>query len=292
MTPTIKTKKNRRIFHNRTAKNAYHNFQRDVPILESIFKKHPHLFVSFHEYKKDGFDDMNKLLRTNQLLVGTDDKSPTEIPTHRALVRKVYAALSGEAPVYQKLLYLANAIQNLFSLFELYKPHQRHPLPVLYRGTNVPILQGKTVSIPMFQSCSKLYDVAILFQGCSLQGPCCLYVLHVDPKVQYIPLYYSLNGTTISETYTMSEHEILLEPFVEYKLRKTYKKDFSLSKLKHCPYDSAPSTVTLDVYEVDVFPPPEGARSAFHSFFRRILKGRGAMNRVLSALDTAYAIKY
>jgi len=291
MTPATKTKKNRRIFRNRTTKNAYHNFQRDVPLLESIFKKHPHLFSAFRYYKGNGYEDINNLLRNHEIVVQTDQKSPKEIPTHRALVRKVYAALSDEAPVYRKLLYTANAIQNLFSLFELYKPHQLHPLPVLYRGTDIPVPQGKTVSIPMFQSCSKAYDIAISFQGCSVaRGPCCLYVLHVDPKVQYIPLYWS--DDAISETYTMSEHEILLEPFVEYKLRKTYKQEFSLSDLKHCPYDRTSSAVVLDVYEVDVRPPPEGARSAFQSFFRRILKGRGAMDRVLSALQTDYAIKY
>jgi hypothetical protein len=230
------------------------------------------------------------LLHNNELLVKPDEEIPTIIPTHRALIRKVYAALSDEAPVYRKLLYTANAIHNLFLLFELYKPHRVHPLPVLYRGTDVPVSQGKKVSIPMFQSCSKSYDIAISFQGCSVtRGPCCLYVLHVDPKVQYIPFYWS--DDAIFESYASSEHEIVLEPFVEYKLRKMYKQEFSLSELKHCYYDDTPSTVVLDVYEVDVFPPPEGARSTFQSFFARLLKGRAAMDRVLSVLQTDYTIK-
>ena len=53
----VLTKKNNvkrrrtRKFKNVTPTSTYHNYQRDVPILESIFKKYPSLFDAFISYK-------------------------------------------------------------------------------------------------------------------------------------------------------------------------------------------------------------------------------------------------
>jgi len=303
----VLTKKNNvkrrrtRKFKNITPANMYHNFQRDVPILNTIFKKYPSLFNAMSFYKGNGYRDINGFLKKNEIKFNNHEDIPKDIFIKKPNVHKIYeTCLNNSNKHYCKLLCTIEYIQNLFTLFDKYIPHQIHPLPRLYRGItqsfhksiNEPdLLQtNNPISIPYFQSCTKSYQMALGFQGCSMFGPCCMYILHVSPDVHYIPMYW-WNNNKLSETYNYSEYEILLEPFVEYKLRKMYKKEFSASEMKHCKYDNTPSTFQIDVYEIDVLPPPKGSRDTFYSFYKKIMKQPSTIDKYIDIKETIYTIK-
>jgi hypothetical protein len=296
----IQKKSQTRKFKNIKKKNIYHNFQRDVPILESIFQKYPHLLSSYSSYKQNGYQDINYFLRNEEISLQEKEKLPKQIPTDKEQIKTLYSSYYGNPnKIYAKLLYTLTQIKNLFTIFDKYKPYGIHPVPLLYRGiTQSPdqympdstlFKKEKPLSIPYFQSCSKSYQIALSFQGCSVMGPCCLYILHVRPDVQCVPFYWQQNAS-LSESFTSSEYEILVEPFVEYKLRKTYKQEFSASDITNCPYDRIPPTFLIDVYELDVLPPPKGARDFINTFYKKVLKGIPTLQKYIHVGKTDFII--
>jgi hypothetical protein len=111
-------------------------------------------------------------------------------------------------------------------------------------------------------------------------------VLYISKDILYLPLFWTVNATPtpagslsyqpLSEGYDDSEFEILIEPYVKYKLRKTYKKEFDISKIKVCPYDIT-DKLELQVFEIDVLPPDTNAYDRIMSLYKNIKKGYNAM---------------
>jgi len=267
--------------------NAYHNFVRDGEILNNMFTKSPHLFATYRFCKFGIYDDIRRLLEGYTVSTKEEDEYyPEDFVASTPKLQALFTTyLDNSDKVYAKVLTIVNHIQNLFTLLDKFTPYRIHPLPVLYRGIQrVPgstwepdaLLNGEPISLNYFQSCSKSYQIALSEQRYGEYGPCCIYVLHLSPDVKYLPVFGTsdeLEKKRISESYHGSNHEILIEPYVQYKLRKQYTKEFSASDLIFANYGSVPSTFSIQVYEVDVLPPPEDARTRFDAFYKQMCKG-------------------
>jgi len=272
-----------RKFKNFPPANAYHNFVRDVPILNEIFQKYPHLLASYENYKGNTYYAINKFLRNNTVTTG--EYYSEDLVTNKPKLQALYTTyLDHSDKVYAKVLSIVNDIQNLLTLMDKFKPYTNHSLPILYRGVQrVPgstrepdaLLKGEPTTVEYFQSCSKSYHTALSFQGHG-EYPCCIYVLHLSPDVKYLPMFWTDREEgkgKMRESYTHSEHEILIEPYVQYTLRKQYVKEFSVSELTNVRYDGVPPTISVQVYEVDVLPPPVDARARLDAFYKQMCKG-------------------
>jgi hypothetical protein len=281
---TSMKKNTTRKFKNFPPANAYHNFVRDVPILNEIFQKYPHLLASYENYKGNTYYAINKFLRNNTVTTG--EYYSEDLVTNKPKLQALYTTyLDHSDKVYAKVLTIVNHIQNLFTLLDKFTPYRIHPLPVLYRGIQrVPgstwepdaLLNGEPISLNYFQSCSKSYQIALSEQRYGEYGPCCIYVLHLSPDVKYLPMFWTDREEgkgKMRESYTHSEHEILIEPYVQYTLRKQYVKEFSVSELTNVRYDGVPPTISVQVYEVDVLPPPVDARARLDAFYKQMCKG-------------------
>lgn len=296
---TKQKRKTRRLFQNVNKDNAYHSYKHLEPIVLHLFDTHPHLLTSYNAYKGFEYVSINSFMKDTCMTLSFDGKSPTlspesTLPTDNKDIHELYKKSLKEfekrpdqlmKAAYCNTLMTITHIENLRSLFKLFAPYRMKRLPILYRGLseirykegnpmkNVKI--GSSISIPYFQSCSKSYDVALGFQGCSQYGPCCIFILNVHPDVHYIPVYWVTNGTSIWDSYKMSEHEILLEPFVEYKLRKKYMKDIDYKKATICDYSqfSKNGSISIQVYEIDVLPPKKENLQEYTKKISTLYKG-------------------
>lgn len=296
----------RKLFKDIQPIQHYSYFVKNSEILQEIFKRYPRLFTSYSFYKGGGFKGINRLMRENQIDINLDEEESSLATSDENIYRLHKQSLSKFkkdrtnhfALVYSKLIEYITHILNLRELFRLYKPHRKLEDCILYRGTidtslipaikkeRVLLQRQNTIEIPYFQSCTKSYQKAISFQECGVYGPCCLYVLYISKDVLYLPLFWTVNARPtpagslsyqpLSEGYDDSEFEILIEPYVKYKLRKTYKKEFDISKIKVCPYDIT-DKLELQVFEIDVLPPDTNAYDRIMSLYKNIKKGYNAM---------------
>jgi hypothetical protein len=311
MTDTRKKKSKRRgthkLFKNIQPIKHYSYFVKNSEILQEIFKRYPRLFTSYSFYKGSGFKGINHLMRENQIDINLDKETDSSLATSDDKIYRLYKQSISKfkknrtnhfALVYSKLIEYITHILNFRELFTLYKPYRNLEDCILYRGTIdtslIPVMKkegvllqrSNTIEIPYFQSCTKSYQTAISFQECGMYGPCCLYVLYISKDVLYLPVFWTVNATPtpvgsisyqqLSEAYNNSEFEILIEPYVKYKLRKTYKKDFDISKIKVCPYDIA-DKIQLQVFEIDVLPPDSNAYERIMELYSKLKKGYNEM---------------
>ena len=259
MTDTRKKKSKlgstRKLFKDIRPNQHYSYFIKNTDILQKIFKQRPNLFTSYSFYKGSGFNGINHLMRENQIDINLDNELNDTIPSSDSKINELYNEsltifkknhANHFHGVYCKILESLTHIFNFRELFRLYKPHRSLEDSIVYRGiidtTSIPTMKKErvllqrrnTIEIPYFQSCSRSYQTAIRFQECGIYGPCCLYILYISKDVLYLPLFWTVDATwspegslsyqKLSEGYDHSEFEILIEPYVNYKLRKTYKK--------------------------------------------------------------------
>ena len=295
-------KRNTRKFKNVKPQEHYTYFMKMTPILENIFEKNSLLFWSYSNYKKNGYKEINYFLRKNKIEIPRIEDINDEIPTSNIKIQNLYKKSYSKFihdkdhyhGMYCKLLDILTNIYNLRSLLRDFIPYKQSF--VVYRGIidsndvmqgekeRIMLLRNKSdgFSIPYFQSCSKSYQTALGFQQCGVYGPCCLYVLHVSKDVKYIPFFFTINSEIkwtpsmtdhkLSELYNYSEFEIVLEPFVIYKMRKTYKKVFNMADIKVCPYDLNKS-IEIQVFEINVLPPKPGSYLRIDKIYKDVKKG-------------------
>jgi hypothetical protein len=297
----------RKLFKDIKPIQHYSSFIKNTDILQKIFKRYPKLFTSYSFYKGIGFKGVNYLMRENQIDMNLDDQLNDTIPSSDSKVNKLYNESltifkknhsNHFYGVYCKILESLTHIFNFRELFRLYKPYRSSENSVVYRGIidtqsistmkkeRVLLQRRNTIEIPYFQSCTRSYQTAISFQECGIYGPCCLYILYLSKDVLYLPLFWTVDATwspegslsyqKLSEGYNHSEFEILIEPYVNYKLRKTYKKEFNISELKVCPYDVS-DKIELQVFEIDVLPPHRNAYERITELYKTVKKGYTAM---------------
>jgi len=293
----------RKLFKNIKPIQHHSYFVKKTNVLQKIFKQHPKLFTSYSFYKGSGFKGINNFMRKNQIDINLDDELNDTIPSSDSKINKLYNEsltifkknhTNHFHGVYCKILQNLTHIFNFRELFRLYKPYRSSEDYILYRGTidttSIPSMEKErvllqrrnTIEIPYFQSCTRSYQTAISFQECGIYGPCCLYVLYISKDVLYLPLFWTVDATwmpgaslsyqKLSEGYDHSEFEILIEPYVNYKLRKTYKKEFDMSKIKVCPYDIS-NKLEIQVFEIDVLPPHRNAYEKITELYKTVKKG-------------------
>ena len=272
----------RRVAHNALRpENALRFFKTLSPVLTKFLKKHPELQYAVDYYKGMGYSAMNRLLNFKkyemesfgtQIYVSkhqVSDKSPLK-PLYETAYEQFEADPTNivkamKASVLNTIIQIT-ALQQAFKLF---KPPANYVLPILYRGISVadPAKQpfhgavvGQSVTMSGFQSCSLSIETAIGFQSCSSNGPCCLFVMQVDPAVKFLPLFW---GTT--ESYSSSEHEVVLEPYTQFVLDAVQTERLPINVARKCNYNkfNADGTISIDVYYITVKPPGADASAAF-----------------------------
>ena len=302
-----KQRSTRKLFKNIRPNQHHSYFIKNTDILQKIFKQRPNLFTSYSFYKGSGFSGINHLMRENQIDINLDNELNDTIPSSDSKINKLYNEslimfkknhTNHFHGVYCKILESLTHIFNFRELFRLYKRHRSLEDSIVYRGiidtTSIPTMKKErvllqrrnTIEIPYFQSCSRSYQTAIRFQECGMYGPCCLYILYISRDVLYLPLFWtvdaswspegSLSYQKLSEGYDHSEFEILIEPYVNYKLRKTYKKEFNISEIKVCPYDIS-DKIEIQVFEIDVLPPHRNAYERITELYKTVKKGYNVM---------------
>ncbi len=277
----------RRAHHALRPQNALQFFKTLNPILKRFIDKHPELKRTLDFYKGAGYRKMNQLLNFNKydmLTFGVKTFFMKQTITNSPLKEIYDAAFDAYEANPSDLLSSAKAdviynvyeIANLRHAFKLFKPPANYVLPTLFRGLNISeptkqpfhgITVGQTITMSGFQSCSLSIETAISFQTCSSNGPCCLFVLNVQPAVKFLPLFWSS-----SESYNSSEHEVLLEPFTEFQLDEKRTEHMPIEVARKCNYTrfNADGSITIDVYYITVKPPKAHAGAAFDSFVDKI----------------------
>lgn len=274
----------RRVAHNALRpENALRFFKTLSPVLTKFMKKRPELQYAVDYYKGAGYSVMNQLLNFkkyemqtfgNQIYLSkhqVSDKSPL-----KSVYETAYEQFEADPTNIVKAMKAAVLstiiqIQTLQRAFQLFKAPAKYVLPTLYRGISVadPVKQpfhgvvaGQSVTMPGFQSCSLSIETAIGFQSCSSNGPCCLFVMQVDPAVKFLPLFW---GT--SESYASSEHEVVLEPYTQFVLDAVQTERLPINVARKCNYNkfNADGTISIDVYYITVKPPATDASAAFNA---------------------------
>jgi len=97
--------------------------------------------------------------------------------------------------------------------------------------------------------------------------------------------------TILAEYPKMSEQEILLEPFVQYKLKKNYKKEISTSGMSSCDYSTKEPTFTIDIYEIDVLPPGKEGRKKFETLYKKLANETLKIEDLIELENTIYNVK-
>lgn len=307
-----KTRKNKK-FVDVDIFNAHKSYKHDGKFMQEVIDSNKNYITTYDYYKGTGNYDINNYLKNGYATLKYNGKTipiPTkeDIPTDNkeilATFNKAIKDLEKEPTdfikgAYCNLLTILAHIDNLFMMINKFDKNRIKKLPILYRGISEirysphqedPFISkniGEKVSIPYFQSCSKSHETALGFQGCSQYGPCCLLVLNVHPDVKYIPVYWLEYGKHIFESYKMSEHEILLEPFVEYKLTKTYMKEFNLKTATICSYPKfiKDKSIYIKIYEIDVLPPNKDTIKKFNDKKDKLYKGINEMKKLMSGVN-------
>jgi hypothetical protein len=277
-------------------KNAYDFYTLFHPIVEKFKTSHPDNYFSLAKYK--GFDYIanNQFLNKMEFTITkskieiyksfplqTDEKwekTPEKL-VENSRFKKLYKSLKDDdltTLATKNFLVTLAHIENIRKLFDLFKAPKSFKLPTLYRGITLDKFQddpfeskkvGETVTINQFMSSSLSSATALKFQSCSSKGPCCLMRLTVDSDVKFLPVFY-----VYSENYSSSEHEVLIEPFAEYKLiaKKTERIPFDVG-LK-CPYNdfNKEGKITVTVYDVQVSKPKKESIKKYEELLDKIEK--------------------
>ncbi len=263
--------------------NALRFFKTLSPILTKFLKKHTDLQYAIDFYKGTGYRTMNQMLNFKKYEIESfGDKiylskhNVSERSPLKAAYNAAFEQFEADASNIMKAMKAAALgtiiqIQTLQRAFQLFKPPANYVLPTLYRGISVadPVKQpfygvvaGQSVTMPGFQSCSLSIETAIGFQSCTSNGPCCLFVMQVDPAVKFLPLFW---GT--SESYVSSEHEVVLEPYTQFVLDSVQTERLPINVARKCNYNkfNADGTISIDVYYITVKPPAAGAMGALNT---------------------------
>jgi hypothetical protein len=291
-----KSKKHNRSRKNKTRRsehaalrpeNALRFFKTLHPVLTKFMKKHPELQKSINYYKGAGYSKMNQVLNFKKYTMETFGVK-TYLEKHdlqKSPFKESYDAayqLYEENPkdlfsaLKANIIYNVYEIMNLRRAFKLFKAPSTYSLPTLFRGLSIAdptkqpfhgISVGQTITMNSFQSCSLSIETAISFQTCSSNGPCCLFVLNVQPAVKFLPLFWSS-----SESYNSSEHEVVLEPFTQFQLNEKRTERLPIEVARKCGYNrfNADGTLTIDVYYITVKPPASDADNEFNAIIDKM----------------------
>jgi hypothetical protein len=284
-----KSKKQNRLRKNKTRRsshsalrpeNALRFFKTLSPVLTKFLQKHNELRTTIEFYKGFGYRVMNQFLNFQTFekqLFGTTlylSKYTMNDGPWKTLYDAAYTQFESNPSDYltaikAELIYTLYEIQNLRRAFKLFNPPKQYTLPTLYRGLSISepanqpfhgISSGESITMKGFQSCSLSIETAISFQTCSSNGPCCLFVMTVDPAVKFLPLFWSN-----TESYENSEHEVVLEPFTQFQLDEKRTEYMPIEVARKCGYNrfNADGTITIDVYYITVKPPSQNACADF-----------------------------
>jgi hypothetical protein len=290
-------------------KNAYDFYKIFFPITESFKTSHPDIYTSMTNYKGLDYHAMNtflnklkyKISKSNLSRYESDKKSDLAwIKSNSDVIQKsrfknLYNKLKGddlETLAMKRFLLIVGQIENIRQMFTLYKVPKSYKLPTLYRGIYVdkdredPFATsaiGDTVTINQIVSCSLSPSVALSFQTCSENGPCCFMRLKVDSDVKFIPSFWSF-----AESYVYAEHEVILEPFAEYTLLAKKSVRIPLEVGVKCPYNkfNKDGKITVTVYDVQVSKPKKETVKEYEKILDTIEKDiKSAVGEINIELD-------
>lgn len=282
-------KKTRKNIKSLKAENAYDFYALFRPRIDALKASHPDLYASINAYKNTGYTAMNTFLNTRAFEI---NKNMLEFKTMfetfkesdaatiaASQFKDTYKGIAGDdlyAQAKRQLLVTLGHIDNLRTLFKLYSRPRGYKLPTLYRGITLQpgapnpyetMNVGDVSTVNQIASCSLNPATAISFQSCSDQGPCCLLRLKIDPDVKYIPIFWES-----AESYVGSEHEVILEPFAEFKLLKKSTARVPMNVGIHCTYNKFNKTghLTMNVYDIQVSKPKKESIKDYDAFVETV----------------------
>jgi hypothetical protein len=292
-------KKTRKRSHNSSIqplypKNAYDFYNTFHPITEKFKTTHPDLYTCIAKYKGMQYIPINVFLNTLEFLTNKYkleqklDNKPTvaDQTSDKEMIEKsrfkaAYKKIKGDdmiSSAIKHLLINITYIENIRKMFSLYKAPKNYKLPMLYRGIFLDEFQkdpfkdkkvGDSITINQIMSTSLTPAVALSFQTCSEKGPCCLFRINLDNNVKFIPIFY-----IYGESYTSSEHEVIIEPFTECKLLARTTKRIPYDIGVQCPYNkfNKDGKITVTVYDVQISKPKKESIKLYEEILEKIEK--------------------